>query len=107
MWPFTWLAQWFSRLDAKLNNISAQLNILIRMEKQMAVDFTAINAEVARQTTVDASIETLLAQVAAALAAIPKSSDPVTQAALDAVVAGIKSNNDAIVASVVANTPAA
>ncbi len=73
----------------------------------MALNFDAMNAELARQTTVDASIETLLDQVAAALAAIPASNDSATQAAIDSVVSGLKANNDSIVASVIKNTPAA
>jgi hypothetical protein len=122
-WALQWLGQeppamnydwsqgnnynWYSDTTTRLQRIEHLLYNVLKQETKMAVDFTAINAEVARQTTVDASIETLLTQVAAALTAIPKSTDPVTQAALDAVVVGMKANNDAIVASVVANTPAA
>lgn len=83
------------------------LRQLLKQETQMAVDFTAATAEIARQTTVDASVIALLNQVVAALAAIPASSDPATQAALDQIVAGLKANDDAIAAAVVTNTPVA
>ncbi len=70
------------------------------------VDLSAITASVAEQTTVNASIIALLDNVAAALAAIPTSTDPATQAALDALRTTIDSNNAAIAADVVKNTPA-
>ncbi len=103
---------WYNEDRALLETIHANqfvmlgmLRQILKQEKQVALDFTAATAEIARQTTVDASIEALLVQVVAALAAIPPSNDPATQAALDEVVAGLKANNDGIVASVTANTP--
>jgi hypothetical protein len=45
--------------------------------------------------------------ITAALAAIPPSTDPVTQAAIVALQATIDTNNAAIAADVVKNTPAA
>ncbi len=71
------------------------------------VDLKAITDSVAEQTTVDASIITLLDNVAAALAAIPHSDDAVTQAAIDALRTTIDSNNSAISADVLKNTVAA
>lgn len=73
----------------------------------MAVDFTAMNAEIAHNTDVVTSVKTLLTQLTAMIQAIPPSSDPVTQAALDDLTAKLKANDDDAAAAVVANTPAA
>ena len=56
---------------------------LLRKEDQMAIDLTKLTAEVANNTTVEASVEALVAQLVALVKAIPPSTDPVTQAALD------------------------
>ena len=66
MWPF-------SKLDTILQNQQIILGLLkqiLAKETKMAVDLTAITTEVANQTTVDASIEQLVANLAAQLAAI-------------------------------------
>lgn len=63
----------------------------------MAVDITALQAEVARGTTVGESIRTLVEQLAAGAG--------VSQDQIDAMVAALDANNDAIEASVLANTP--
>ena len=74
----------------------------------MAVDLTALTAEVANNTTVDGSIIQLLANVEAQLAAIAAGTgDATTQTALNALVATLQQNDAAIAASVTANTPAA
>ncbi len=73
----------------------------------MAIDLTSITAEVARNSSVEASIVQLVNNLAAQIAAIPPSTDPVTQAALDALNATLTSNDDAIAAAVTANTPPA
>jgi hypothetical protein len=85
----------------------AMLSLLINQEAKMAIDLTSITASVATQTTVDASIVQLCDNITAALAAIPPSTDPVTQAAIVALQATIDTNNAAIAADVVKNTPAA
>ena len=85
----------------------AMLGSLLTKEAKMAIDLTSITASVATQTTVNASITQLLDNVTAALAAIPPSTDPATQAAITALQTTIDTNNAAIAADVVKNTPAA
>ena len=70
----------------------------------MAIDLTALTAEVTRNTDVEASIVQLVNNLAAQIAAIPPSTDPATQAALDALKTTLTSNDDAIGAAVTANT---
>ena len=73
----------------------------------MAIDLTALTAEVANNTTVDASVLALVKNLAAQIAAIPPSTDPTTQAALNGLVTTLQGNDAAIAAAVSANTPAA
>jgi hypothetical protein len=105
----SWLVnrQQFDTLHANQLTIIKLLNRILNQETAMALDLTAITANVANQTSVDASIMTLLDNVAAALAAIPASTDPTTQAAIDQLSTLISGNNDAIAADVKKNTPAA
>jgi len=72
----------------------------------MAINLTTITAEVAKNTTVTGSVLQLLANLAAQVAAIPASTDPVTQAALDALTTTLATNDTQIAAAVTANTPA-
>jgi hypothetical protein len=98
-----------SRLDTLHANqlvILNKLNVIIGKENTMAVDLSALTAEVARNTTVEQSVVTLVNNLAAQIAAIPPSTDPVTQAALDALNATLTQNDDAIASAVAANTPA-
>ena len=95
------------RLERRLNDAIAILNQLLNQEKTMAIDLTKITAEVANNTAVDASIEQLVQNLAAQIAAIPVSTDPVTQAALDQLTSTLTTNDAAIAAAVTANTPAA
>ena len=71
----------------------------------MAIDLTKLTAEVAANTTVTTSVEALVNNLAAQIAAIPPSSDPTTQAALDALVQTLNANDTGLAAAVVANTP--
>lgn len=73
----------------------------------MAIDLTKLTAEVTANTTVTSSVETLITNLAAQIAAIPTSTDPVTQAALDALVATLNANDTSLANAVTANTPAA
>lgn len=73
----------------------------------MPVDLSLITAEVAHNTDVTASVLQVVQNMATALAAIPPSSDPTTQAAIDALKTTLATNDAAIAASVIANTPAA
>ena len=70
----------------------------------MAIDLSALTAEVTRNADVTASVVQLINNLATQLAAIPASTDPVTQAALDSLKATLSANDDAIAAAVVANT---
>lgn len=73
----------------------------------MAIDLSKITAEVANNTTVETSVVALLGQLTAIIKAIPPSTDPTTQAALDNLTATLASNDGAIASAVTANTPAA
>lgn len=70
----------------------------------MAIDLDTLTAEVANNASVTGSVLQLVENLAAAVAAIPPSDDPTTQAALDALVATLKASDDAIAASVVSHT---
>jgi hypothetical protein len=83
------------------------LKQILSKENAMAVDLTAMTAEITKNTTIVGSVQALLTQLTALIAAIPPSNDPVTQAALDALTATLTTNDSAISAAVVANTPAA
>lgn len=71
----------------------------------MAISLSDITAEVERNTSVTQSVVTLVNNLAAQIAAIPPSTDPVTQAALDALKTTLTTNDDQIAAAVTANTP--
>ena len=68
----------------------------------MAVDLTALTSEVARNSSVTASVVQVVNNLVTALNNIPPSTDPVTQAALDEIKATLSTNDDAIAAAVVA-----
>lgn len=103
----TQIANGFRSITQQLARINAKLDQISNKEATMAIDLTKITAEVANNTAVDASIEQLVQNLAAQIAAIPVSTDPATQAALDQLAATLGSNDSAIAAAVVANTPAA
>ena len=100
---------WYSwnSLQAQLNRIEANLRTIIKQETQMAIDLTAMTAEVATNTSVTSSVVTLLGNLTALIKAIPVSTDPVTQAALDQLSATLAANDTTIAGAVVSNTPAA
>ena len=68
----------------------------------MALDLSALVAEVERDATVNGSASTLIADLAAKFEAAK--GDPV---AVQALVDQLRANNDALAAAVVANTPSA
>ena len=68
----------------------------------MALDFSELEAEVARDNDVNSSAATLLADLAARFEAT--SGDPAKVAEL---AASLRANSDALAAAVAANTPAA
>ena len=98
-----------NRLDtlaAQNDILIQQISRLLKQENKMAVDLTSLTAEVTRNSDVTASIVQLVNNLAAQIAAIPPSSDPATQAAMDQLKTTLSVNDDAIAAAVVANTKA-
>ena len=102
------MQRWPTNIDIsnKLDRIIAMLNRVLNKETKMAVDLTKLTAEVARNTTVESSVVALLTQLTALIKAIPPSTDPVTQAALDQLATTLTTNDDTLAAAVAANTPA-
>lgn len=95
---------WATALAAQLTVISSKLDILIKGETGMAVDITKIQAEIANNTTVTASVVALVQSLAAQIKAIPPSSDPTTQAALDTLTQTLTANDATLAAAVTSNT---
>jgi hypothetical protein len=106
MWGWATKAD-VAMLSAKLDASIVLLNRLLSQENIMAIDLTALTAEVTNNTNVTASVLALVKNLAAQIAAIPPSTDPTTQAALNTLVSTLSSNDAAIAAAVTANTPAA
>jgi small-conductance mechanosensitive channel len=102
-----WLIDAVSRIERSVMSIDNKLNQLLAKEARMAVDLTALTNEVARNATVEQSVLALVQGMAAQLAAIPPSSDPTTQAAIDGLKATLQANDDALADAVSKNTPAA
>lgn len=94
---------WYS-FRQHLNIIEGKLNELLAKEAKMAIDISKLTSEVAANTTVTASVVTLVNNLAAQIAAIPPSNDPTTQAALDALTATLAANDTNLAAAVTANT---
>lgn len=94
-------------IDGKLTQIAASLGQLTARENSMAIDVTKLTAELTNNTNATNAVVALVQTLAADLKAIPPSSDPVTQAAIDAAVATLTANDATIAAAVVAGTPAA
>jgi small-conductance mechanosensitive channel len=103
---FLWTQEEYNGLIHRLNVMTAKLNTIIAKDTQMAIDVSALTAEVTRNSDVTASVVQLVNNLAAQIAAIPASTDPVTQAALDALKATLTANDDAIADAVTANTKA-
>jgi hypothetical protein len=94
-------------IDRKLDRMVDMLSQILKVDKMAAVDIAAITAGVTRNTSVLDSTVLLINNLTALIKAIPPSTDPVTQAALDQLTATLTANDDAAAAAVVANTPAA
>ena len=96
------------RIEAKLDQILAILNTQQKEIGTMALDITALQTAVANETTVDASVEALLTQLAAQIQTlIANSGNTVDPAALQAIVTQMQTNAATLSAAVTANTPAA
>lgn len=90
------------RLEAQNVLILSKLDQLLKKEDFTMADFSQLQAEVARNTTVVSSVKALIAGFAAQLQAAGTD-----QAAINAVIAQMKANDDDLAAAVTANTPAA
>ncbi len=86
---------WCKRIERKLDRI------LFLLEEEMA-DLTSLIAQVAENTTVEASAITLINGLAVQIAAA--GTDPTKLAALQT---QLKTSSDALAAAITANTPAA
>lgn len=98
--------------EGRLARIEEKLATLIANgERQMATvqeAMDALTAEVARNTSVDESAVLLMNGLADQLAALLAAGDPAALVAgIEGIVAKLKTDNDALAAAVVANTPAA
>jgi len=83
------------------------LDLLLLKDNTMAISLSAITAEVTNNTSVTNSVVALLNNLTALIKAIPPSTDPTTQAALDALTSTLTANDGTIAAAVTSNTPAA
>ena len=104
---FTDLSHRLDTLHANQITMIGMLQQILSKEKTMAVNLANITAEVATNSDATASVVALLANLTAIIKAIPPSSDPATQAALDQLTQTLSANDTAIAAAVTANTPAA
>jgi hypothetical protein len=95
---------WAKALGLQLQAIDAKLNRMIKGELQMAIDLSKLQDAASKQTTVTQSVVNLMQTLAAQIDAIPPSSDPATQAALDQIVQTLNDNDDALASAVTANT---
>ena len=88
----------------RLKRIESKLDLLIQKGKHEMALLDGLTAAVAAQTTVDASVETLVTGLAAQIQALltAPTVDPV---ALQALVTQMTTNNAALTAAVTANTP--
>lgn len=95
-------------ISQKLDALTNLVNLALQKGNTMALDLTQITANVAQLITVDASVEELLTSLSAKVAALSSAStDPATQAAIDALSSEIATQATNLGAAVVANTPAA
>ena len=99
-----WDGEKLDYIIGKLRLIEILINRLSKQETTMAIDLTKLTAEVAANTSVTSSVVALVQQLAAQVAGIT-TTDPATQAQLDALVAQLQGNDTSIAAAVTANTP--
>jgi hypothetical protein len=70
----------------------------------MAIDLSKLQDEVTKSSTVTQSVVALIQNLAAQIDAIPASSDPTTQAALDQLVDTLNANDTALATAVTSGT---
>lgn len=80
------------------------LGTLVNNEEKIMAKIDDLVTDVASETTLEGSVETLLTGLAAQVAAL-QSGDPATQAKIDALHTQLTSNITALQAAVTANTP--
>jgi len=85
--------------------IIAKLNQLLKQEAQLAVDLSKLQAEIAHNTDVAASVVKTLNDLAAIIRNFPPSTDPQVQAAVDAMNATLEANDAAMAGAVTADAP--
>jgi len=106
------------RILTEVLGLRSDVNKLLTRENSMAIDVSALLAEVAKETTVEQSAVTLInkiaanqadlsKQLAAAIAADDPAAMAAVQKAIDDSVAQLQANDTELAASVTANTPAA
>jgi uncharacterized coiled-coil protein SlyX len=91
-------------LDTRVAALEARVAVLEKLEKTMAIDLTKLTTEVSNNSTVTASVVALVNLLSAEIKAIPPSTDPTTQAALDVLTSTLAANDNTIAAAVTANT---
>ena len=92
-------------INRRLNKIIFLLEEMLKMDANLQASIDSLNAEVARQTTIETSVESLLTGLVALINQLKTGvTDPAVIAAIDAAAAIVKADNDKL-AAVVANTP--
>jgi hypothetical protein len=99
---FTFNVEFGPTAEALITRAVVALESLAKTENKIMAVLDDLEAEVANQTTVEASVEALLANLATAI----QNAGP-DQARLQAVLDTIKTNDSKLAAAVAANTPAA
>lgn len=89
-----------------LQMILEKLNRIEKNQEKIMLDLTKLTADVAAETAVDQSAIVLLTALKAEVDAIPTSTDPTTQAAIDAISKTLETGTAGLAAAVAANTPA-
>ena len=83
------------------------LSQILKVVNKMALDITALQAAVAKQTTVEQSAVTLLTTLTTEIKALAANTvDPATVQALNDLAAKVDSNATALAGAVTQNTPA-
>jgi ABC-type transporter Mla MlaB component len=92
----------WDRLKSTLADIQTKVNQLLNQENKIMASLDALQAEVARNTTVESSALALIQGLAAQITAA--GTDPVK---LKAITDQLTNNDDALASAVAQNTPAA
>lgn len=94
-------------LSVQLTRLEGKVDRLMALDATTQTSLDNLNAAVAQQTTVESSVETLLTGLSAQIATLKTGqTDPAVIAAIDAAAGIVSANNAKAQAAVVANTPA-